>query len=359
MNPNRTGKTPKTKAKRVEKPPYVIDKSKLHRFDNKNIIFDRVMWDSSWEGYMQMYDEKVLRIIPEAKSGYSRVDFALAYASWIVHDAFKGGFSWKKIKLNRTPAVSTGIDWTKTKHEVDDPHKMGILVKRAARLFGASLVGICELNRDWLYADVDVPDEFENVIVMAVEMDANGIATSPAAPAAAATCVGYSKMAFILAGVGEFVRNLGYEAIQCGNDTALSIPLAIDAGLGELGRNGLLITPEYGPRVRLCKILTDLPLEPDKPIEFGVKEFCKKCKLCAEHCETHAISTNDEPTFEVACRSNNPGALKWYVDVEQCYLYWCENGIDCSTCIKVCPFNTVTAGKADLPPRGFWKPNEK
>jgi ferredoxin len=355
MNSNRRSRTPKIKVKKVEKPPYVIDKSKLRRFDSKNTVFDRVMWDSSWKGYKLMYDEKVFNIISEGKSGYSRVDFALAYASWIVHDAFEGGFSWKKIKPYRTPVDTVGIDWTKTRYEIDDARKMSIYIKRAARLFGASLVGVCKLNRDWVYVDVDVPGKFENVIVMAVEMDADGIAASPAVPAAAATGVGYSKMAFILAGIGEFVRNLGYEAIQCGNDTALSIPLAIDAGLGELGRNGLLITPQYGSRVRLCKILTDLPLEPDRPIEFGVKKFCKKCKLCAEHCEAGAISMDDEPSFEVPCRSNNPGALKWYVNVERCYLYWCENGIDCSTCIKVCPYNVASAGKADLSPKEFWE----
>jgi len=359
MSSNRRSKTPKIKVKRVEKPPYVIDASKLRRFNSKNIIFDRVMWDSSWEGYMRMYDEKVFDIIAQRKPGYSRVDFALAYASWIVHDAFEGGFSWQKIKLSRTPAASTGIDWTKTKQEVNDPRKMSNIIKRAAKLFGASLVGVCKLNRDWLYTDADISEKFENAIVMAVEMDPDGIAASPAVPAAAATGVGYSRMVFMLAGVGEFVRNLGYEAIQCGNDSGLSVPLAIDAGLGELGRNGLLITPEYGPRVRLCKIFTDLPLEPDRPIEFGVKEFCRKCMLCAKHCEVSAISTSDEPSFEAACRSNNPGALKWYVDVERCYLYWCENGTDCSTCIKVCPYNTASGGKASLHPKEFGRSNER
>lgn len=354
MNSNRTSKAPRVKVKRVEKPPYVIDRFELRRFERKNTIFDRVMWDSSWKGYKRMYDEKVLDIVANGKPGYSRIDFALAYASWIVHDAFEGGFSWKKIKLYGIPAATIGIDWTKTKYEVDDPCKMSTFTKRAANLFGASLVGICKLNRDWLYADVDIPEKFENVIVMAVEMDADGIATSPAAPAAAATGVGYSKMAFILACMGEFIRNLGYEAIQCGNDTALSIPLAIDAGLGQLGRNGLLITPQYGPRVRLYKIFTDLPLEPDKPIEFGVKEFCGKCKLCVQHCEAGAISMDDEPSFEVACRSNNRGTMKWYVDVERCYLYWCQNGIDCSTCIKVCPYNIASARKAKVTPKEFW-----
>jgi epoxyqueuosine reductase len=355
MNSNITNKIPKIKAKKVEKSPYIVDRSRLRRFDSKNTVFDRVMWDSSWEGYRRMYDEKVPNIISEGKPGYSRVDFALAYASWIVHDAFEGGFSCRKIELYRTPVDTIRIDWTKTKYYVNDVRKMSTHLKRAAKLFGASLVGICKLNRDWLYADVDIPKKFENTVVVAIEMDADGIATSPAVPAATATGVGYSKMGFILACLGEFIRNLGYEAIQCGNGTALSIPLAIDAGLGELGRNGLLITPQHGPRVRLCKVFTDLPLEPNKPIEFGVKEFCKKCKLCAEHCEAGAISMEDEPSFEATCRSNNPGALKWYVDVEKCYLYWCENGTDCSTCIKVCPYNIASASKANVTPEDFWK----
>ncbi|MCW3985824.1 MAG: reductive dehalogenase [Candidatus Bathyarchaeota archaeon] len=356
--PNQKSKVPKISVKVVKEPPYIVDRSKLRRFTQKNIIFERVKWDSSWKGYKKNYNEKVLDIITQGKSGYSQVDFALAYASWIVHDAFKDGFSWTRIRTHKTPVDTIGIDWAKTKREINDLHKMNIYIKRAAKLFGASLVGICNLNRNWVYADVDIPKKFENVIVMAVEMDADGIATSPAVSAAAATGVGYSKMSFIAACMGEFIRNLGYKAIQCGNDTALSVPLAIDAGLGELGRNGLLITPQYGPRVRLCKVITDFPLEADKSIEFGVKEFCKKCKLCAKYCETGAISMDDEPSFETACQSNNPGALKWYVNVEQCYLFWYKNGTDCSTCIKVCPYNVASAGKVNVSPEEFWQLKE-
>ena len=193
MTSNQTGGFPKIKVREVEKPPYLLDKSKLRRFDSKNTIFERVTQDPSWEGYMRMYDERVLNIVAEGKPGYSRVDFALAYASWTVHDAFKGGFSRKRIKPYRTPVDTIGVDWARMKYVVDDVREMSTYVKRAARLFGASLVGICKLNRKWLYADVDIPERFENVIVMAVEMDAAGIATSPAAPAAAATGVGYSN----------------------------------------------------------------------------------------------------------------------------------------------------------------------
>ncbi|MGQ9641919.1 MAG: reductive dehalogenase [Candidatus Bathycorpusculaceae bacterium] len=355
MNARQIKGFPKIQIREVEKPPYIVDDSRLKRFSSKNVIFERITWDSSWKGYMLMYNENVPSIIKKRKAGYSRVDFALAYASWIVHDAFEGGFAKNKIKPYRASAGTIEIDWTKNKWKAENPHEMSLYVKRAAKFFGASLVGICKLNKKWLYKEVKIPEKFKNVIVLAVEMDADGIATSPAVPAAAATGVGYSKMAFLLACMGEFIRNLGYEALQCGNDTALSIPLAIDAGLGELGRNGLLITPRYGSRIRLCKIFTNLPLEPDKPIEFGVKEFCRKCKLCAKNCEAKAISFDDEPSFEVACKSNNPGVLKWYVNSELCYLFWHENGIDCSTCIKVCPYNKISARKNKVSPEELWK----
>ncbi len=73
-----------------------------------------------------------------------------------------------------------------------------------------------------------------------------------------------------------------------GNDTALSIPQAVDAGLGELGRNGLLITPDRGPCVRICKVFADMPLAPDRPVRFGVSEFCRSCARCADACQARS-----------------------------------------------------------------------
>ena len=168
MNPNETGTLPKIKVRKLKKPPYVIDHSKLQRFHKRDTIFARVMWDYSWRGYQRRYDEKVPEMIRKGKLGHSRIDFALAYASWIVHDAFEGGFSWRKIELCRGPVDTIGIDLTKTRYEVSDPERMSMYVKRAAEFFGASLVGICKLDRNWLYAEDDVPEKFENVIVMAI-----------------------------------------------------------------------------------------------------------------------------------------------------------------------------------------------
>ena len=145
-------------------------------------------------------------------------------------------------------------------------------------------------------------------------------------------------MVFTTACLAEFLRDLGWQAIGCGNDTALSIPLAIDAGLGECGRNGLLITPEFGARLRLCKVLTDAPLIPDKPIEFGVKDFCRRCGKCVRACPAGAISS-DEPTPEAVCPSNNPGVLKWPIHAEKCMNQWRIDGAYCSNCISSCPLS--------------------
>jgi hypothetical protein len=64
------------------------------------------------------------------------------------------------------------------------------------------------------------------------------------------------------------------------------VPFAIEAGIGELSRLNKLVTPEFGPAVRLCKVFTDLPMACDTPIDFGL-EFCKKCKKCGGRSFSH------------------------------------------------------------------------
>ncbi len=182
---------------------------------------------------------------------------------------------------------------------------------------------------------------------MAIETKYDSVRHAPTARASAAAGLGYSKMAFLSPAVAKFIASLGYTAIACGNDTALSIPLAVDAGLGQLARLGTLITSEFGPRVRLCKVLTDLPLKPTAPVDFGVTEFCQMCEKCAEYCPSQAILYGKRiPSARTA--STNPGLLKWPLNGEKCFRYWYKNGaktekgmyhIDCYQCINVCPFN--------------------
>ncbi len=163
-------------------------------------------------------------------------------------------------------------------------------------------------------------------------------------------------MSFLSPSLAKFIASLGYKAIACGNDTTLSVPLAVDAGLGQLGRFGALITPEFGPRVRLCKVITDLPLVPTDPIDFGVTEFCDICQKCAEYCPAQAILYGKR-THKSRIASTNPGLLKWPLDGEKCLRFWYMNGaktekgmyhIDCYQCINVCPFNKIPGIGHDL-----------
>lgn len=283
--------------------------------------------------------------------GFTQLEQALRDASWYVEHCFgrsaaglanRGLYSWGSQDPANARYGSRRVKLT--------PEEASFRVKYAAKLFGADLVGICRLNRSWLYSrvydwergesvDVDklIPMDCEYAVALAVEMDYDAMRAAPSI-AAAATGLGYSRMAFVAGMVAEFIRCLGYKAIPLGNDVALSIPIAIDAGLGELGRNGLLITPDYGPRVRLCKVLTDLPLKPDVPIDFGVQAFCEVCKKCAERCPSRAISGGARSEW-VDPLSSGRGVLKWPIDPVRCYRFWCANGLDCAICISVCPFN--------------------
>jgi reductive dehalogenase len=243
---------------------------------------------------------------------------------------------------------------------VQNLSEMSETIKEVALFLGASLVGITELNKTWVYEpgwdrydhsplnlDEKMPGSIKYAVVMAIETNYDMVKHAPTARASAAAGLGYSKMSVLAPSLAKFISSLGYTALACGNDTALSVPLAVDAGLGQLGRFGALITPEFGPRVRLCKVLTDLPLKPTKPIDFGVTQFCSDCELCAEYCPSQAILYGSR-TAKARTLSTNPGLLKWPFDGEKCLRFWWKNGaktekgmyhIDCYQCINVCPFN--------------------
>jgi epoxyqueuosine reductase len=319
-------------------PPYTIDPQVHGRFDQRKTVFGRRMWDQRGGFYRQDIHGRVPEIVARGEPGYSRVEYARLRAAWTIADHFEGAYSWQKLGQAEPILERLG------QHPVTDRAEMSATIKDTARMYGASLVGIAPLDRRWVYSHnmgghrIDIPPAFGWAIVMAIAMDAPAIESSPAYLAGSATGVGYSRMAFSIACLAEFIRNLGYQAISMGNDTALSIPLAIDAGLGELGRNGLLVTPEYRPCVRLCKVFTDLPLAPDRPGTFGVTETCKKCLRCAEACEVEAISSDPTPSYRTVSPSNNRGIKRWAVNHDKCYTFWVENGASCSTCIAVCPF---------------------
>ncbi|MGV9169732.1 MAG: reductive dehalogenase [Promethearchaeia archaeon] len=318
----------------IVKSPYRVYED-YRPFPENQTIFARVLNDEDFSCYKQGVYSRAHEMISKDLPGYSRIEHELVMAAWKLYD-------------NRHRISPEAGDRTQKQQIEGDWGNITQFVKKAARFFGADLVGVTELDRKWIYStnrkgeSYDIPEKYNRAIVMAIEMDYEGINTSPAMPCAAASVLGYSKMAFVEIMLSTFVERLGYDALPCGNDIGLSVPMAIDAGLGQYGRHGLLITKNYGPRVRLCKVLTDMPLQADQPdYEFceSVIRFCEVCEKCAEHCPSQSIPYGPERTWKGETRSNNPGIFKWYVDVESCYEFWVENGGDCSNCIRSCPYN--------------------
>ncbi len=332
--------------KRVERPTYsqfVV--GRVERFDERNTVFSRTMWDTAYQGLVRAAAAKAPTDDWAAMEGRALV------AGAIYVDDTAGSFHPNYYGYNGHVRETGGLyGWddpiNPIKYPVSDPQAMSERIKEVARFYGANLVGITKVDPRWVYSRyferatgksgvLDMP--YRYAIVMGIEMNWKMINTSPGLEASAATALAYSQMAELAGSLAKYIRALGYPAIPCGNDTAQSIPLAIDAGLGELGRNGLLISPEYGPRQRLCKVFTDLPLQPDQPIDFGMQSFCETCHACAQACPANAIQWGDRTT-QITSISNRKGLLRWPVDVARCYLFWQENGCDCSNCVAACPW---------------------
>ncbi|NBJ16544.1 MAG: reductive dehalogenase [Dehalobacter sp. 4CP] len=327
--------------------PIVISKD-YRRMDQKLTVFVRGFWDKEIIPVRERFEEGHYNLKPPRGSeGYTQLEEALKTAAWSVCFAYTPN--------NELGRANLGFyDWCGEKSEkttrFNNPEEASKIVKSTAKFFGTDLVGIAPYDERWVYGTwydfssrESVPPEFpfkvKSVIVLGIEMDQDACMTSPSLIACAAIGLGYSRMGEIGKKLATFLRMLGYNAIPCGNDTALSIPIAVQAGLGEMGRSGMLITPQYGPRVRLFKIFTDLPLKPDKPISFGVSKFCMKCRKCAQSCPAGAITFEPRPTMVGPSISNSPGILKWYTNPESCFEFWAINGDDCINCIACCPYN--------------------
>ena len=132
--------------------------------------------------------------------------------------------------------------------------------------------------------------------------------------------------------LARLIRSLGYGARAHYSrwSEVQVIPLAQEAGLGELGRNGLLLTKEYGPRASFSVVTTSLPLIVDEPQDLGLQSFCASCQKCAEACPVKALPLGGP--------KEERGVIKWVSDGERCYKYLLTNP-KCLACIGSCPFN--------------------
>ena len=347
------------------------------RMDHKNIIFARWAWDPKYYkpggmalSFLAKASGQVADPLRHEKQD-SPVAKALSRAAWAGHDDgawLSNGGLRSKGPLNQWDKFSKPA--VENPYAFNSPEEAKKYIKRSARFLGADEVGIAPYDERWTYTKefdmmdvfdrgldpidaahqtIEFPFEVKSVIAFTLEMDYDALKCGGHINDCAVG-LEYSRMTEVGHKLSVFLNHLGYKAIPSGNDTGLSIPIAIQAGLGEISRMGTMVSERYGSRVRIGKVYTDLELPPDRVKSFGVQEFCIKCKKCAELCPSNAIGLEAEPTVKptVSSISSNPGVRKWYQDNEKCFSQWERLGTGCGVCITVCPYNKIENWVHDL-----------
>ena len=210
-------------------------------------------------------------------------------------------------------------------------------VKKFALTNEADLVGIAPLDTNWVYEGYEVTTPW--IVILGIHMDYYELAKAPEPGSVIEVMSAYNRGTRASRSLTDWILGHGWEAEAEGGPMAgkiAMIPAALTCGFGELGKHGSIINREYGSSFRLACVLTDLPLEPDQPVSFGVDDFCTSCKLCEKACPPDAIAPNKKWVR---------GEEKWYVDFDKCAPYFNET-YGCGICIAVCPWS-----RPDVAPR--------
>ncbi|MBI3325393.1 MAG: hypothetical protein HYZ81_01645 [Nitrospinae bacterium] len=204
-------------------------------------------------------------------------------------------------------------------------------IKQQARELGFNEVGIAPFDFHYVYEGKKkwVKYDLPHAICLALEQAYEDTQTAPSGPAEAAALATYRREGEAALRLGDFIRSLGYRAqIHSPNDAScVVIPMCVQAGLGQLGANGQLLSPYFGSRARLMLIGTDALVRHDQPVDYGIHKFCQSCQVCVNRCPGRALQ-RDKVWWRGV--EKNKLIAKRCRPVMACYAA-------CGVCQKVCP----------------------
>lgn len=311
----------------------------MGRIDERDIMFSRMSYEKGTPQYKDYYsknkdkkeidDELREKIVNNSgKTAYYNqvysplIDSNFRFLADIRHLA-EGEVSENKVELDKDSFSTT--------------------LKELAIEFGALSCGIVKMKDYHFYTnrgrhpenygdEIDC-EKHKYGIVFTIEMDKDNVNRAPKIPTAVESTLGYAKGAMIGMMLSYYIRELGYYARNHmdGNYLVVAPAVAEDAGLGEVGRIGLLVTKEYGPRVRLGVVTTDLELVEDEKVDYGIRQFCRICGKCAVTCPGKSIPKDDWKPYY--------GIDMWKSNQESCFGIWTSLGTDCCVCMSTCPLS--------------------
>jgi ferredoxin len=244
----------------------------------------------------------------------------------------------------RAPLAGSGLADAKRNAEA---------VKALGYYLGADLVGICRAEPWMYYSHGDEKGEpiepyHPYAVVMLIDQGFETMEGSSGDDwvSGAQSMRAYMRGAMLAGVMAAHLRRLGHSSRVHSNahSELLHLPAMLMAGLGEMSRIGeLVLNPFIGPRSKSVVFTTDLPLEVDRPIDFGLQDVCSQCQKCARECPCNAIPFGPKVMFN--------GYEIWKPDVEKCGRYRLTNakGSACGRCMKTCPYNRVPVGRHNLP----------
>jgi len=310
----------------------------VSRIDERDTMFSRnelAVGDGNYEEYYSARPDK-LELDNDFRNNPGLLNSAASNFNSLAFTASKSSFS-------TIAALKDKVDGDISDNRLDSkPEEITRFIKNWAKKLGSLDVGITELKDYHKYSTrgrrgnygKSVELNHKYAIALTVEMDFNQVRSGPLSPIVMESAQQYLSSGAIAVQIADFIRRNGYvaKAHIDGNYEVVCPLVARDAGLGEIGRMGLLMSPKQGPRVRIAVVTTDIPLELDQPSQDrSMIEFCTHCKKCAVNCPSNSISYNDREVVN--------GTLRWQIDQESCFTFWTKTGTDCGRCMSVCPYS--------------------
>jgi ferredoxin len=305
------------------------------RYDERRIMFARMRMQPDSTNYHDYYQQH-----PEDQAGdeaicpngwHSRQELSSRLMDAAAHASFAAVGGMREMVDGEVAADTIDIP-----AEERSAYLCGL-----AKFFGALDVGVTALKPVHIYSHVgrgagewgqEIALNHTYAIALTTEMARDNIISAPRQPVMAESARQYARVGLTAVMLAAAIRAMGYEARAHidGNYRVICPLVARDAGLGEIGRMGLLMTPRQGPRVRLAVVTTNLPLQThDYQPNHAIIDFCNRCNKCAVNCPGKAIPTGERIIID--------GGLRWQVDQQRCYHFWTRAGTDCGRCMAVCP----------------------
>jgi ferredoxin len=201
-------------------------------------------------------------------------------------------------------------------------------IKKHAAALGLSAIGIARYNPLYTFGPYVGENPGDHVIVCVLEQNWEATQSIPSLRAEIAHFVTYGRQQPMVQQLADEIERLGFRAVP-GNSSgrAVAIYYGVEAGLGQLGLNGQLLTPFAGSRCRLMLIQTDMPLVADEPVDYGIPGLCDACQVCVRRCPPGAITNK---------REWHRGVYKAKIKPERCFPITAQ-AQGCGVCMKVCP----------------------